>query len=692
MVTTLAEPASPDGPGVEAPLVVDLDDPRAAHAALVGGKAAALSRARAAGLATVPGVVLTTRLSDAVDAGRPVEALLDADVRAAIGALGGGPLAVRSSSVVEDAAESSAAGQFASVLDVRGASSLDAAVAEVVGSRRRAGAEDEPIAVLVQPMVEPHRAGVAFGVDPVSGRSDRRVVTAVAGSPDALVSGDVEGSRWELDAEGRVLTAEVRDGATVDRRLLRLLVELLDRVAEVFDGPQDVEWAQVDERLLLLQSRPVTTPVRGVPDGPVYGPGPVAETFPDPLAPLEQDLWVPPLREAVREAIRITGGVSARALDGRELVVAIDGRVAIDLEATGEERPEGRSLRLGLAGQVRRLRSAWRVGRLRAALPLVADELSARVDADLEDVPSLDHLTVRQLVALMERGREALRSLHAHEILLGLVADTDPSAFTGASVALRVLAEARQEGLSDAEVLRRAPVVLALVPPAIGAPAALPSDASAADLAYDPPAAPDAQVRREALRLRVRWVQELTAQAALEVGRRLARRGTVAAPEHVRQLRLDELAALVSGRAVVAADHLAERVVEAADGSAPALPARFQVSDRGLAVPVAPHREGDGTGAGGGVGSGPVTHDASDPPDGSVLVVEALRPDLGPVLPRLNGIVAETGSVLSHLAILAREAGVATVVGREGSVAELADGTVVRVDGQSGRVEVEEAA
>ena len=121
--------------------------------------------------------------------------------------------AVRSSSVAEDTAESSAAGQFATLLDVD-VDHLDAAVDEV----RRSGAavadatgqavEDVPVAVLVQPMVEPRLAGVAFGVDPVTGRSDRRVVTAVRGSPEPLVSGTVEGSRWELDEHGTVVTAE----------------------------------------------------------------------------------------------------------------------------------------------------------------------------------------------------------------------------------------------------------------------------------------------------------------------------------------------------------------------------------------------------------------------------------------------------------------------------------------------------
>jgi pyruvate,water dikinase len=78
-----------------------------------------------------------------------------------------------------------------------------------------------------------------------------------------------------------------------------------------------------------------------------------------------------------------------------------------------------------------------------------------------------------------------------------------------------------------------------------------------------------------------------------------------------------------------------------------------------------------------------------DPPTGSVLVTTTLAPGLGPLLPRLHGIVAETGSVLSHLAILAREAGVPTVVGYANATRDLHEGDQVVVDGDTGLVTVE---
>lgn len=81
--------------------------------------------------------------------------------------------------------------------------------------------------------------------------------------------------------------------------------------------------------------------------------------------------------------------------------------------------------------------------------------------------------------------------------------------------------------------------------------------------------------------------------------------------------------------------------------------------------------------------------DSVDPPNGSVLVTTTLTPGLGPLLPRLSGIVAETGSVLSHLAILARESNVAIVVGYPGAGDLFVDGDVITVDGTTGDVTIE---
>jgi signal transduction protein with GAF and PtsI domain len=67
--------------------------------------------------------------------------------------------------------------------------------------------------------------------------------------------------------------------------------------------------------------------------------------------------------------------------------------------------------------------------------------------------------------------------------------------------------------------------------------------------------------------------------------------------------------------------------------------------------------------------------------------VTALDPGIAGWLPRLHGLVAETGSVLSHIAILAREAGVPTVVGAAGVMQRFSPGDEV-VKGVTGTAEL----
>jgi pyruvate,water dikinase len=142
--------------------LVSLDDPRAADATLVGAKAANLAIARSIGLPVVPGVVVTTDEPD-------VKALQD-ELASAGELLGppSTPLVVRSSSTVEDVGTSSMAGQFRSVLEVRGPAALAEAVRVVRSSARRPDGTAAPMAVLIQPQVDAAVGGVMFGIDPVT--------------------------------------------------------------------------------------------------------------------------------------------------------------------------------------------------------------------------------------------------------------------------------------------------------------------------------------------------------------------------------------------------------------------------------------------------------------------------------------------------------------------------------------------
>ena len=150
---------------------------------------------------------------------------------------------------------------------------------------------------------------------------------------------------------------------------------------------------------------------------------------------------------------------------------------------------------------------------------------------------------------------------------------------TGASVALRVLAEARQDGLDDQEILARSPAVLALTGPQVARSPVLPAEAATLYI----PTAESGQrcsnngIIREALRLRVRWVQEISGRAAWELGERLAATGDLPEPELIRHMTLEHIEAVATKRAVVVPALVAGHQH---NFGAP-LPARFQLSETG---------------------------------------------------------------------------------------------------------------
>lgn len=94
-----------------------------------------------------------------------------------------------------------------------------------------------------------------------------------------------------------------------------------------------------------------------------------------------------------------------------------------------------------------------------------------------------------------------------------------------------------------------------------------------------------------------------------------------------------------------------------------------------------------------GTGTGPTRRirslgDASRVVEGEVLLVRTPDPVWSIVYPRAAALVSETGGILSHGVVAAREYGLPAVVGADGCFDGLPDGTRVRVDGSRGVVEV----
>jgi rifampicin phosphotransferase len=281
---------------------------------------------------------------------------------------------------------------------------------------------------------------------------------------------------------------------------------------------------------------------------------------------------------------------------------------------------------------------------------------------------------------ILRNAGTALRALHGYESLAGALLRADPSA-GAAGAALGVLVAAAREGVPSEEVVEQSPIVLTLIAPRIPPVKVLPAVSAVRPTTLAP--APTLEgVAREALRVRIRWVHELSARAAAELGRRLAEAGVIPDLEAVRYLRLDELETVLRTGQPFHPDGRLDAMRRTQ------LPPLFRLAADGTPIAVVRAVESSGIPVGGGRGRGVVRSDVADAGPGVVLVVPALDPRLAPVIPQLSGLVAETGSPLSHLAILAREYGVPTVVGKVGAVGAMHDGDVVEVDGSTGEVTV----
>ena len=216
------------------------------------------------------------------------------------------------------------------------------------------------------------------------------------------------------------------------------------------------------------------------------------------------------------------------------------------------------------------------------------------------------------------------------------------------------------------------------------------------------------------------WASGIMRRAVLTAGRRLQTKGRVHDPEHFVDADFDEMCSLVLGQGGPSADELQQRFVDRSSRSAKEAPASLGppappppdpsglppgiarvMRATGIAMgelfgsSEAPHEENvlRGLAASGGVYEGPVRL-VSGPSEfdrivqGDVLVTESTSEAFNILLPLLGAIVTDSGGLLSHSAIVAREYGIPGVVGTRDATDRIPDGTRVRVDGDAGEVTV----
>jgi len=218
------------------------------------------------------------------------------EIKGAYRKLGRGLVAVRSSATAEDLPGASFAGQQSTFLNIEGEDKIVAAIRDCWASlfesraifyRVQQGFDHSKvgIAVPVQKMVQSETSGVMFTVEPLTSDKTKILIEAVYGLGEAIVSGEVTPDQYLLDKEGfRIIDKKTRkqdwqlvrnpkalaDELEVNIKIpvpkskqamqkltdedIVALAKLGKTIEDLYQFPQDIEWAKQDRELFIVQT------------------------------------------------------------------------------------------------------------------------------------------------------------------------------------------------------------------------------------------------------------------------------------------------------------------------------------------------------------------------------------------------------------------------------------------------------
>lgn len=181
----------------------------------------------------------------------------------------------------------------------------------------------------------------------------------------------------------------------------------------------------------------------------------------------------------------------------------------------------------------------------------------------------------------------------------------------------------------------------------------------------------------------------------LALGERLTERGLVGSPEDIFYLSLDKVREIVETAPPEGncSARIAQRKREMQECQA-VTPPSIIYGDEALPLETCTSNKLKGTPTSRGHYTGPVRvvqglRDFDKVQDGDVLVISYSDVGWTPLFIRARAVVAESGGILSHSSIIAREYNIPAVVSVPGAC-RLKDNTVVTVDGYQGEIVVHE--
>jgi len=586
--------------------------------------------------------------------------------------------------------------------------------------------------VIVQRMVEPELAGVAFTVNPVTG-TDEVVIEACTGLADELLAGHAP----PLPADHPLLTKYAAEITSAARQVMRH-----------FGAPQDVEFAIAQGVLYIIQSRPITrigfAPDIGEWTTADFRDGGVSSRVCSPLMwSLYDFIWESSLKASLAQLRLLDGDFQAgRMFFGRpywnlgavkhcllKLPGFVEREFDTDLSVEINYAGDGRRTPVTLFGILRALPTIFairgffreREQEARALLNGEFDAIEGRHDHATDDVESAFRTLIEQDYFLVESTyfRTVFAVSLAKLDFKMAFPDADYASLVAALPELRHLAPVREIGAMkmlgerDVASLTRQFRHHSRFGIDVQAPrwdedrefvAALFENVPETAVA-DPRPAYEA-ARAAALRRLPRWKRR-GFESKLD---RL--RMFVWLREEMRDLssrmyyfiRRDALE--IARRRTIGDDvfFMTIREIFAGDCSQVERNKAIYEGYRNFAAPNEigsryTYQEGASVvGALRGIGASPGTahgiarvarsvEEAMAAQTGSILVCPFTDPGWTPVLGRVAGVVTETGGMLSHAAVICREFGIPAVLGVPHALERIRDGRAIVVHGNEGCVD-----
>jgi phosphohistidine swiveling domain-containing protein len=201
--------------------------------------------------------------------------------------------AVRSSTTAEDSKDYSYAGQFQTLMNIRGTENILKAVHEVWNSAsllsdneylRKTKLSTLKCGVIIQEMIASRLAGVSFSRNPVSNQNEI-VIEAVEGHGEDLVQKGTTPLRWRIRKNMVSEGNENHHYFTVIRQVAKDTA----RLKRYFGSHIDIEWAYDGKKLYYLQLRQITV-IKAI---QIYSNKMAKEMLPGQIKPLVWSVNIP---------------------------------------------------------------------------------------------------------------------------------------------------------------------------------------------------------------------------------------------------------------------------------------------------------------------------------------------------------------------------------------------------------------